>query len=83
MKTIVSITGGMGSVSLLQGVIQGDYSIQKLTYNNTELVFNSKEEASKAIMEAYNILKSDYFEYEAAFYYEGILYYDSGKAEIL
>ena len=83
MKTIISITGGLGSVSVLQGAIKGNYSIKKLSYNNTELVFNTLKEAKKALYDAYNLLIESDTGCDSINYKFGILYYDSGIAKII
>jgi len=87
MKTSIVITGsGISSKHILLSYCSTiDSELKKLMFNNYELLFNSKKEATRALSEAYRCLKSYREDWEAscgAYCYGSSLDYDAGNARI-
>ena len=87
MKTSIMITGsGLNSKTTLKNAIMTfDCDLNRLNFNNFEIVFNTKKEAVNALSEAYKHLSHDKEDWKASCgsYTRGrSLSYDAGIASI-
>ena len=88
MKTSILITGsGTMSKSTLRSACQSyDCKVIDMNFGNTEIKFNTKKEAVKALSDAFQHLSSDKEDWEASIgsYLRGVsLSYDAGNARIV
>lgn len=88
MKTSILITGsGTMSKSTLRSKCQtSDCEVKDMNFGNTEILFNTKKEAVKALSDAFQELRSDKEDWgnSCGSYIRGSsLSYDAGNARIV
>lgn len=88
MKTSILITGsGTQSKSILRRACQSfNCKVRDMNFGNTEILFETKKEAVKALSDAFKELKDDKADWEnsCGYYSRGVsLSYDAGDARIV